>query len=254
MDSPKLTKSEVIEILRDDEEYYTGLGKNYMSNSDISAIFRNPEVFIKQRKEGTQPKKKAPALIIGNYFHQLILEPEKAANFKISEADKRTLKEYKEEAGDDMMLLRKEADMVETLRDKIMSNAKCLDYITGNVEYEVPNIGEINGLMWKGKADILNHDKKLIIDLKTSANINKFRQASKNYNYDSQAYIYTQLFPGYSFLFIVIDKETQRIGIYDTSDYFMYDGKSKVADACYIYKEVTSSEYSIKENVHTQTL
>ena len=36
--------------------------------------------------------------------------------------------------------------------------------ITGNVEYEVPGIIEIENNMWKGKADIINHDEKLIIE------------------------------------------------------------------------------------------
>ena len=44
-----------------------------------------------------------------------------------------------------------------------------------NVEYEVPGIAEIFGNQWKGKADIINHDEKLIIDLKTTADISKIQ-------------------------------------------------------------------------------
>ena len=47
---------------------------------------------------------------------------------------------------------------------------------------------------WKGKADIINHEEKLIIDLKTTADIEKFRWSASKYNYDSQAYIYSKLF------------------------------------------------------------
>ena len=36
-------------------------------------------------------------------------------------------------------------------------------------------LAEIEGKLWKGKADIVNHDEKLIIDLKTTADITKFR-------------------------------------------------------------------------------
>ena len=53
-----------------------------------------------------------------------------------------------------------------------MDNDICKDLITaGNVEYEVPMIEEMFGNTWKGKADIVNHDEKLIIDLKTTADI-----------------------------------------------------------------------------------
>ena len=96
--------------------------------------------------------------------------------------------------------------MIELMREKVMANDICKDLITlGNVEYEVPMITELFGNKWKGKADIVNHDEKLIIDLKTTADIEKFQWSANKYNYDSQAYIYSKLF-GYEFLFIVIDK------------------------------------------------
>ena len=39
--------------------------------------------------------------------------------------------------------------------------------------------------MWKGKADIINHDDKLVVDIKTTADINKFKSSAYRYNYDS---------------------------------------------------------------------
>ena len=84
-----------------------------------------------------------------------------------------------------------------------MQNTVCRDLIRGaNVEYEQPSITELFGNKWKGKADIVNHDDKVIVDLKTTADINKFKSSAYRYNYDSQAYIYQQLF-GYEFIFIV---------------------------------------------------
>ena len=64
--------------------------------------------------------------------------------------------------------------------------------------------------MWKGKADIINHDEQLIIDLKTTSDIEKFRWSASKFNYDSQAYIYRHLF-GYDMLFIAIDKNTHHV-------------------------------------------
>ena len=84
-----------------------------------------------------------------------------------------------------------EVDQTELLVDKMMSNSICKSLIRGeNVEYEVPGIAEIFGNQWKGKADIINHDEKLIIDLKTTADISKFKYSASKYNYNSQAYIY----------------------------------------------------------------
>ena len=99
---------------------------------------------------------------------------------------------------------------------------------SSGIEYEQPGITELEGLMWKGKADIVNHEEKLIIDLKTTADLNKFKWSANKYNYDSQAYIYSNLF-GYEFIFIVIDKTTHQIGIFDCSPQFYERGKDKIS-------------------------
>ena len=61
----------VIEKLRDDAEYYGGIGKNYLSNSDISALLNNPKDFGVSKADN-------PVFAKGRVFHQIILEPEKA--------------------------------------------------------------------------------------------------------------------------------------------------------------------------------
>ena len=88
--------------------------------------------------------------------------------------------------------------------------------------------------MWKGKADIVNHDEKLIIDLKTTKDINSFKRSAYRWNYDSQAYIYSKLF-GYEFVFIAIDKESHQIAVMDCSPEFYESGKDKVKRAVEAY-------------------
>ena len=121
------------------------------------------------------------------------------------------------------------------MRDKLMANDIVKDLITsGNVEYEVPGVAKLFGNMWKGKADIVNHDEKLVIDLKTTADIDKFQWSASKFNYDSQAYIYSKLF-GYEMLFIVIDKTTHTIGMFDCSPEFYKRGEYKVSKASEAY-------------------
>ena len=88
--------------------------------------------------------------------------------------------------------------------------------------------------MWKGKADVINHEEKLVIDLKTTSDIDKFQWSANKFNYDSQAFIYSTLF-GYEMLFIVIDKETHQIGLFDCSPDFYESGKDKVKRAVEAY-------------------
>ena len=66
-------------------------------------------------------------------------------------------------------------------------------------------------------------------------NLDKFRWNAKKYNYDSQAYIYRKLF-GYEMVFIAIDKNTGKIGLFDCSPDFYQSGKDKVEKACEMYE------------------
>ena len=112
-------------------------------------------------------------------------------------------------------------DKVEALVDKMMNNTVCGEFIhTEGNEFEVPGVAQLGGNWWKGKADIVNHKEKLVIDLKTTADLAKFHWSAKKYNYDSQAFVYKNLF-GYDMLFIAIDKNTGQIGIFDCTDEFL---------------------------------
>ena len=203
-----MNKQEVLKALEDDANYYGDFGKKYLSNSDIGTLLTNPLALGKQQAQ-------RPAFLVGGYFHTAILEPQKLKNFKIVETTTRNTKVYKEISGGEMCLLKHEVDQIELMTDKMLDNEVCKAMIRdSNTEYETPGIKEIEGEMWKGKADIINHNEKLVIDLKTTADITTFRWPASKYNYDSQAYIYSELF-GYEMVFIVIDKNTHQLGIFD---------------------------------------
>ena len=230
-----MTEKQVIKKLKDDKHYYGDFGKKYLSNSDISKLLTNP---LSLREE----QKQIPDFLIGGYFHTAILEPDKLKKFKIIDATTRNTKLYKEISGGEMCLLQSEVDKLELMIDKMLSNKACVDLIRGiNVEYEKPGITELEGLKWKGKADIVNHDERLIVDLKTTADLHKFRYSASKYNYDSQAYIYQHLF-GYELIFIAIDKTTHQIGIFDCSPDFLLRGRDKVQRAVEQYKLFYESE------------
>ena len=159
--------------------------------------------------------------------------------YKVVKSTTRNTKAYKDVAGGELCLLQHEVDQIELMRTKLYDNDICRDLIINNgekawKEYEVPMITELFGNKWKGKADIVNHEEKLIIDLKTTADIEKFQWSASKYNYDSQAYIYSKLF-GYEFLFIVIDKSTHQIGMFDCSPQFYERGEEKVRKASEAY-------------------
>lgn len=224
-----MTNDEIIDKLREDEHYYGEFGKQFLSNSDISTLLKNPLALGQQRDMN-------PAFLVGGYFHTAILEPDKLKNYKVIEASTRNTKKYKEISGGEMCLLQHEVDQIEVLIDKVMDNDVCKGLIQpGKYEYEKPGITNINGVKWKGKADVINHDDKLIIDLKTTSDLDGFRWSASKYNYDSQAYIYQHIF-GYDMVFIAVDKKTHQIGIFDCSPQFLERGREKVEKAIEAYE------------------
>ena len=219
----------VIDELRNDDEYYNGKGKYYLSNSDIYALLTNPKRF-RARSEDSKHFHE------GRLFHQLILEPEKAVIVPQVDVSTRNTKEYKTFCADNNLefaMLTKEYHEIVRLSGVMKSNFQFYNdiYRDGNL-YEEPIIGEIKGLQWKAKADIVTADS--IIDLKTTSDINKFRWSAKSYNYDSQCYIYQQLF-GKPLYFYVIDKESEQLGLFRPSEEFVRGGEAKVERAMEVY-------------------
>jgi hypothetical protein len=224
-----MNKEDVIEKLRNDENYYGDFGKKYLSNSDIKTLLTNPLALGQQQAT-------RPAFLVGGYFHTAILEPDKLNKYKVIPSSTRNTKVYKEMSGGELCLLQHEVDNIEKLSDVMLDNVVCKSMIRdSNTEYETPAIKEIEGQMWKGKADIINHNERLVIDLKTTNDINKFRWSAYKFNYDSQAYIYSELF-GYEMVFIVIDKNTHQLGIFDCSPEFYARGQEKVEKAVEAYE------------------
>lgn len=219
----------IIDELRDDDEYYNGKGRYYLSNSDIYSLLTNPKLF-------RVPSGDSKHFHEGRLFHQLILEPEKAVIVPQVDVSTRNTKEYKTFCADNNLgfaMLTKEYDDIVHLASVMKSNFQFHSdiYREGNL-YEEPIIGEIKGVQWKAKADIITSDS--IIDLKTTSDINKFRWSAKSYNYDSQCYIYQELF-GKPLYFYVIDKESQQLGLFRPSEEFVRGGEAKVERAMEVY-------------------
>jgi hypothetical protein len=244
-----MNKKEILKKLEQDEHYYGEYGRQFLSNSDISVLLKNPRLLREEKPKST-------AMVIGGYFHTAILEPGKLKSFKVIQSSTRNTKAYKEMSGGEICLLQHEVDKIELMQEAIMDNDICRGLIEnlGNVEYEVPGVTEIFGNTWKGKADIVNHDERLIIDLKTTSDIDKFKWSASKFNYDSQAYIYRLLF-GYDMLFMVIDKETHRMGLFDCSGDFYASGMDKVRKATDAYELFyKTDDFDSKQYLITKTL
>jgi len=220
---------EIIEKLRIDENYYGDFGKQFLSNSDIDSLINNPAMF-KVHDESLP-------LLQGSYFHTALLEPNKTWTHNVVAASTRNTNIYKDAAKESghMILLQQEADEMDVLVKKLKANYDVYNllYGDGNV-IEEPGVKEIHGEKWKAKRDV--GSPKWTIDAKTTADITKFKRNAWVYNYDSQCFVYEEVFEK-PMLFIVICKKTHRIGLFTCSDEFKSRGEEKVMDAIIQYRK-----------------
>jgi len=117
----------------------------------------------------------------------------------------------------------KERSDAERLADALLRNEKATQILQG-AEFEKPIIGHINGHAFRGKADIVTQYGG-ICDIKTTTDIKAFKYSANKYGYDLQCYIYCQLFRNFQFL--VLDKASLDIGVFDVSEEFYLRGKLK---------------------------
>ncbi len=224
------TKEDVILKLKDDDQYYGAFGKNFISNSDIKTLLKNPKDFQKPQDDNKN-------FVMGRYFHQSILEPEKAKDFPHIDVATRNNKAYREiceSLKKPVILLTKEKMEIDTMVQTMKANIRFFDsiYAEGN-KFEVPAIGKIMGLDFKGKADI--ECDNCLIDLKTTSDVHSFKYSANNFGYDTQAYIYQVLF-GKPLVFFTIDKQTLLMGKHTPSPAMVERGKIKVLKAIQVYE------------------
>jgi len=219
-----------LDELTQDGEYYGELGRHFLSNSDIYALLKDPAQFKKSSE--------SLAMIQGRYFHTAILEKDKLKDFDIIDASTRNTKIYKDacaETESEILLLRHEAEELSELARVMLSNIHFYDLIYDDEnKFEQPAVKEIGGEMWKGKADIVNPER--IIDLKTTSDIERFEWSFRDYNYDSQAWLYEQFF-GVPVTFLVICKKTGRLAEFKVSEQSLERGKEKVFMAIEQYQK-----------------
>ena len=226
-------KEELIAQMYDDEFYYGHLGKHALSSSSLKMILKSPKTYRNVTKYG-DPNSNSPALSAGKLAHWMLLEPHKIDTLHFVDASTKNTNKYKdakEKYGE--VFLTSEKKSAERLTDAVLRNEGALRLLT-NSEFEIPEIDMLEGLPFRGKADIIQGDT--IIDYKTTAELSSFRYSADKYGYDLQAYMYLRLFNKKKFTFLVICKASTDIGIFEVSDDFIARGEQKFIQAVDNYK------------------
>ena len=205
---PKLTKAEIEALLTDDDAYYNGVGRNFLSCSSINHI-------INTLSFDREPFKTSKELLFGSLVHLSILEPEKVKTIPIGPTRTRNTKAYKRFLADNDIQLA----LTINEQEKALKCVKALEDAYGiwmhdETEFEVPAVGRSMGMPFKGKADILSRKYDAVFDIKTTGNLDGFNKSVMKFCYNVQACIYMELFNVKNFVFIIVEKNTQRVGTY----------------------------------------
>lgn len=244
---------DLLDKMESDEFYYGYLGKAALSSSSIKKLLYSPRAYQDSLESSSAETK---ALREGKLIHALLLEPQKAEAFVSVDVSTRATKKFKEavaEHGVDNVFTETELSMARRLVNRLKECEEAYDLVYGAAT-EIPAIGDIMGKPFRAKADIL-HKGLRIVDLKTTGNgLHKFKYAAYDFGYDAQAAIYTHLFQIERFTFLVLDKSTGDIGIYETSEEFINSGKKKVARAVEYYQKYFEQGEAISSFVHRGTL
>jgi hypothetical protein len=143
---------------------------------------------------------------------------------------KARLTEIKEEAEEEgkSIVSHEEWQMANDMIDRLATCGLLDSHLKG--DYQVGFLEELHGVQVKGFLDCLGDG--FISDSKSARSSEKFRYAIKDFSYDIQAYIYTQVFGIKDFYWVVQEKTYPYLpALVKCSDATLFTGEMKFHDA-----------------------
>lgn len=148
--------------LTSDNYYESESNWKYMSVSQYKDFMKCEAATLAKMKGDWQPDSDPTALLVGNYVHSYFESPEAHEKFNIEHGDKL----YKKN-GDLYKAFEIAEQMIKRIKDEKMFKLLW----KGEAEHMVT--GELYGVEWKGRIDLLNVEKGYFVDLKTTAQLDK---------------------------------------------------------------------------------
>jgi hypothetical protein len=162
LDGTTHTQEELIDQMYVDSFYYDYLKQAAMSSSMLSKLKRSVKEYVYSLRY-SEPR--SQALIDGGLFHTMILEPEKLKHYVFLDVESKNTKAYKEAAEHHSeVFTKKEKRESERLVDAIFRCEQAKSLLI-NADYEVPMIDYIQGMPFRGKADVLRKDGTIVESL-----------------------------------------------------------------------------------------
>lgn len=236
LDGKQWDKDELLSRMYDDKFYYGYLAEAALSSSSAKKLLTSPKQYVNSLSETNN---NVPALREGRLFHMMALEEHKIDDhYLFIDSSTRTTNKFKDFAAENPhkeIMLTKEFNALNDLLKHLHRSLEASELLRGGTA-EVPMIGNIFGYPFRGKADYLKDGH--VIDLKTTSKLDGWVWTAKNtWHYDMQCYIYRKLYNVQKFTFLVIEKGTGEIAIYDCSEETIEKAGHKLKKVCNIYEE-----------------
>lgn len=228
-----------------------------ISRSELWRISESPEKF-KWYKD--HPEQQTPALIFGQLFHSLALQPEKVNDLfaiapnvdRRTKAGKEAFVEFESESTGKIIIT---GDMINTATDMVeslFSNEFAKKLLSGEKEKPFFWTDDLTGEECKCRADCLTEigDQLIIVDLKTAecAETEAFMRAAIKHGYDFQSAMYSkgvEVNKGKKplFVFIAIEKKPPyAINILQADELFIRRGYDLFREYIGIYSECKKTD------------
>lgn len=228
-----------------------------VSRSELWRISESPEKFKWYKDHPEQP---TPALIFGQLFHSLALQPEKVNDLfaiapnvdRRTQAGKEAFVEFESESTGKTIIT---GDMINTATDMVeslFSNEFAKKLLSGEKEKPFFWTDDLTGEECKCRADCLTEigDQLIIVDLKTAecAETEAFMRAAIKHGYDFQSAMYSkgvEVNTGKKplFVFIAIEKKPPyAINILQADELFIRRGYDLFREYIGIYSECKKTD------------
>ncbi len=223
-----------------------------ISRSELFKIKESPEKF---RYYKDNPEEPTPALIFGQLFHAMALQPDTVKEqFAVApnvdrrtKAGKEAYAEFEQYAQGKTVVTADMAELASEMCDALMNNKNAQKLLNGAKETEFFWIDELTGEECKCRTDVLATigDLNIIVDLKSaeSAATETFTKDAVKYGYDFQSAMYKigvekNTGKNYIFVFIVVEKKPPyAINILQADELFIRRGYDIYRELIGIYHD-----------------
>lgn len=222
--------------------------RDYLSSSALKLLLKDIRTFHKKYVLNIQePNGNQTALDLGTYAHTACFEPhlieEQFAIFEGRKAGK-AWEEFKELNNNKIVLGGVQKATGDAVRDSFL-NSKISQDLVKQGQAELTLCTEIEGIKVKVRADFIDPERGIIVDLKTTTGdltAYNIQKTIAKWQYDLSASLYVDAYASFykrpfDFYFIFVDKSSSNLQVVKSSQSLLRNGTLKYLHAIARYKE-----------------